>query len=68
MLLQDKQTGTLVKILDIEELINPNQETIHGKYQAGQEEQEEENFAKESLTFPSGEELPRCWLEANYQK
>ncbi|NJL09865.1 MAG: acetyltransferase [Calothrix sp. SM1_7_51] len=67
MFLQDQQTDSLIKVLDVEELINPNQETIYGKSQSGEEEQDEESFAKENLIFPSGEALPRCWIDANYK-
>jgi hypothetical protein len=67
MLLQDKQTGALVEILDVDELINPNHSEINGQSQSGQEEQQPEPFAKENLVFPSGEQLPRCWMDANYR-
>lgn len=66
MLLQDKQ-GTLIKILDIDRLIDPNDSKVPGKIQEGQEEQEPEEFSKQNLEFPSGEILPLCWLDANYQ-
>lgn len=68
MLLQVKDTSDLVKIVDIQELIDPNIDTVHGKEQEGQEEQDTDSFKKENLVFPSGENLPRCWLDANYRK
>lgn len=67
MLLQEKQTGNLVKILDVQALINPAEAEIHGRVQEGQEEQDPESFAKDELIFPSGESLPRCWLDADYR-
>ncbi|MEB3311079.1 MAG: acetyltransferase [Snowella sp.] len=67
MLLKNKQDGALIKIEDTIQLINPLQSNIEGCIQEGQEEQPPEEFAKEMLIFPSGEELPRCWLDANYQ-
>jgi hypothetical protein len=67
MLLKDKQNGTLVEVLDITTLIDPMTEEIQGSIQNGQEEQPPEEIAKAELVFPSGEELPRCWLEVNYQ-
>lgn len=67
MLLQSKQNGTLVEILDIEALINPVQDHVPGRIQDGQEEQDPEEFSKQNLIFPSGEGLPRCWLVADYQ-
>ncbi len=67
MLLQIKDSSELVKIVDIKELIDPNIDTVHGQEQQGQEEQETDSFKKENLVFPSGESLPRCWLDANYK-
>ncbi|MBE9050044.1 acetyltransferase [Nostocales cyanobacterium LEGE 11386] len=68
MLLQLKDTGDIVKILDIQELIDPNNHIVHAQDQVGEEEQEPDSFQKENLIFPSGETLPRCWLDANYRK
>ncbi|WP_013324275.1 hypothetical protein [Gloeothece verrucosa] len=68
MLLHDKQTDSLVEILDLQSLFNPVQNTVKGSSQAGQEEQSPKEFAKDSLNFPSGENLPRCWIDANYRK
>jgi hypothetical protein len=68
MLLQNKQNGHLVEILDIKQLFDPTQKSINGQYQVGQEEQDPEDFQKQTLIFPSGEELPRCWLDANYNQ
>ncbi|MDZ8108184.1 MAG: acetyltransferase [Nostoc sp. DedQUE12a] len=67
MLLQLKDTGELVKILEIEELLDPNTDVVRAKDQEGQEEQEPDSFKKENLVFPSGEDLPRCWLDADYR-
>lgn len=68
MLLQKRQNGTLVEILDIQEVINPNQAEVMVQVQAGEEEQDPEPVQKINLVFPSGEKLPRCWLDAEYQK
>lgn len=68
MLLQDKHNGDLIKVSDIKQLIDPTQASVNGQYQSGQEEQDPEHFQKQSLVFPSGEELPRCWLDANYNQ
>jgi hypothetical protein len=67
MLLQLKDSGELVKITEIQELLDPNNDTVHAKDQEGQEEQQTDSFKKENLIFPSGEDLPRCWLDANYR-
>jgi hypothetical protein len=67
MFLQSKEQGVLVKVLDVKELFDPSKSEIQGRIQAGEEEQDPEAFAKEGLVFPSGESLPRCWLDAEYQ-
>ena len=67
MLLKDKQNETLIEVLDIKSLINPASNQICGSVQNGEEEQPPEEIAKERLIFPSGENLPRCWQDANYQ-
>ncbi|MBO3459821.1 acetyltransferase [Aetokthonos hydrillicola Thurmond2011] len=67
MLLQIKDSGELVKISDVQELINPNRDTVQAKEQQGEEEQQTDSYKKETLVFPSGENLPRCWIDANYR-
>jgi hypothetical protein len=67
MFLQLKNSSDLVKIMDLQELIDPNSNMIHAKDQEGEEEQETDLYKKEELVFPSGEELPRCWVDANYR-
>lgn len=67
MLLQEKESGDLIEILDVEALISPTKQEVPGKNQAGQEEQETATFAKSKLVFPSGETLPRCWTDENYK-
>ncbi|MBW4592248.1 MAG: acetyltransferase [Brasilonema angustatum HA4187-MV1] len=67
MLLQDKQTGHLVEIQDFEALISPLKPTIVARLQAGEEEQDPEEYEKQQLVFPSGESLPRCWIDENYK-
>ncbi|MBE9184679.1 acetyltransferase [Microcoleus sp. LEGE 07076] len=67
MLLQEKESGDLIEIIDIATLVSPTKTEVGGKSQAGQEEQEPTTFEKSKLVFPSGEVLPRCWIEENYQ-
>jgi hypothetical protein len=68
MLLQKKENGTLVEVVDVQELVNPSQPKVTGRVQQGEEEQDPEAIAKDSLIFPSGESLPRCWIDASYNK
>lgn len=67
MLLKIKDSDDLVKISDVQQLINPNTDTVHAKGQQGEEEQPTDSYKKEILVFPSGENLPRCWIDANYR-
>lgn len=67
MMLQDKQTGTMVEVLDVTSLVNPVEPATPGRVQSGQEEQPPTQFSKEQLIFPSGEDLPRCWVDSNYR-
>uniref|UniRef100_B8HSE3 Acetyltransferase n=1 Tax=Cyanothece sp. (strain PCC 7425 / ATCC 29141) TaxID=395961 RepID=B8HSE3_CYAP4 len=68
MFLQNQETGSMVEILDLTALVNPVQNEVRGQAQAGQEEQQPDVFAKTNLVFPSGEKLPRCWVDANYRQ
>lgn len=67
MFLQDKQSGVLVEILDLDALFDPMETSVPGQVQAGQEEQEPLPTSKDNLVFPSGEALPRCWLDVHYR-
>jgi hypothetical protein len=67
MFLQDKNSATLIEIQDLETLFNPLKNEIEGRIQEGQEEQDATWFAKQDLTFASGEDLPRCWIDPNYR-
>lgn len=68
MLLKEKRTGALVKVLDTDALIDPMSPTVSARIQAGQEEQDPEKFPKEALLFPSNEQLPQCWLNPDYKQ
>ena len=67
MLLKSKATEDLIEITDPDELVNPVQASVKGRNQAGQEEQNTESYQKTDLIFPSGEPLPRCWVDADYK-
>jgi hypothetical protein len=62
----DKESGDLIRIEDVDELFDPLARMVSGRDQVGEEEQDSARFAKHQLVFPSGEALPRCWLDANY--
>ncbi|PZV10740.1 MAG: acetyltransferase [Leptolyngbya sp.] len=67
MFLKHKRDGALIKVLDAEAVFNPMQPTISGRIQNGEEEQDPEEFDKNSLIFPSDESLPQCWTNPDYQ-
>ena len=67
MYLKHKDTGNLVELLDIRAAVDPCQTVVAGRYHAGEELQDPENFSKADLVFPSGESLPVCWIDANYK-
>lgn len=68
MLLMDQQTNTLIKVMQVDDLVNPVRNQIDGRRQAGEEEQPPRTFDKGQLIFPSGESLPRCWTDKNYRE
>ena len=67
MFLQNKSSDTLIEIFDLEALFNPLRNEIEGRIQEGEEEQDPQAFAKQDLTFASGENLPRCWIDPDYR-
>ena len=67
MFLKDRKTGDVVEILDLGALFDPNRDAVEGRFHAGEEMQEPAPFGKATLLFPSGENLPRCWLDPDYR-
>lgn len=67
MLLQHKQTAELVEVNDITQLVNPSEADISAQSQHGEEKQDPARFGKAELVFPSGESLPRCWVDPHYK-
>ncbi len=67
MYLRDKRSGDLVEVLDTLAMIDPCIEQLDGRFHAGEELQDAASFAKGRLEFPSGEALPRCWIDASYR-
>lgn len=67
MFLKHKHTEDLIEVLTVDTLYNPCRSEIKGQIHAGEEMQDPEMFDKSDLVFPSGEALPRCWVDACYQ-
>lgn len=67
MFLKQKTDGHLVEVLDLSSLHDPMQHVFSGRLHYGEEMQDPEPFEKNALCFPSGEELPRCWVDVHYR-
>jgi hypothetical protein len=67
MFLKHKASGKLVEVLGLRDLFNPIHELLIGRYNAGEELQDPEQFRKADLVFCSGEALPRCWTDVHYR-
>jgi hypothetical protein len=67
MFLKRKTDGHLIEVLGVNDLANPNHKTVVGRLHYGEEMQDPESFAKADLLFPSGEGLPRCWVDVHYR-
>lgn len=67
MYLKHVPSGDLVEVLDVKSLVDPYRQQVAGRFHAGEELQDPANFPKEELMFPSGEALPRCWVDPNYR-
>ena len=68
MFLKQKQTGDLIEVLAIADLYNPFKIEILGQSHCGEEMQDPEMFPKSELIFPSGEPLPICWINSQYNE
>ncbi|MET0091016.1 MAG: acetyltransferase [Candidatus Thiodiazotropha sp.] len=68
MYLMQKDSEKLVEVLSLNDLFNPNHGEIVGRFHAGEELQDAETFIKDQMKFPSGEPLPKCWLDAAYRQ
>ena len=67
MFLQQKQNHEMLEVLSLKELFDPFTTSLVGRYQHGEEVQDPEKFEQTNLQFLSGEQLPRCWLDAHYR-
>jgi hypothetical protein len=67
MFLKQKNDNHLVEVLSLADLFNPMHKTVVGRLHYGEELGEADKFAKTDLIFPSGEQLPHCWLDPHYR-
>ena len=67
MFLIEKRSGDLVRVDNVDALFNPFATEVMGRDQVGEEEQDWAVYKKADLTFPSGEALPKCWVDPEYR-
>ena len=60
MFLKHKDSGNLVEVLDVKAAADPCQAIVAGRYHAGEELQDPENFAKTDLVFQPYSTSPPC--------
>lgn len=60
---QHPDDDVLVEVLDPSALMDPFAASVSARILAGEEAQDPHHFVKGELHFPSGEALPRCWLD-----
>lgn len=66
MLVKNREDNTLIQVMNADDLIDPFKQSIQGRQKAGQEVQPTQTFDKSRLVFPSGENLPQCWMDPKY--
>jgi len=67
MFLKDVKSGDLVEIVDVHVLFDPSEAGVQARFQAGEEVGDPVSLSKDGLVFPSGESLPKCWLDPHYR-
>ncbi|MEA1890734.1 MAG: acetyltransferase [Pseudomonadota bacterium] len=67
MLLMEKNSGHLIEVLDPTEVFDPFKDSFTGRLDFGEDVAEPENFKKVGVSFPSGESLPKCWMDPHYR-
>ncbi len=67
MFLKERNSGDLVEVLTLKDLFDPFQVELLVRDQKGEEAQDPERIKKAELVFPSGEELPKCWIDIHYR-
>ncbi|MCS5699013.1 acetyltransferase [Cyanobium sp. FGCU-52] len=65
--LRHDEASSLVEVLDLPQLFDPFQDKVQARLHGGEELQDPADYAKSDLVFPSGEALPRCWVDAQYR-
>jgi hypothetical protein len=64
---QDDDGFGIIEILELKQLFDPFAKTVCARLHGGEELQDQQDYLKKDLSFPSGEPLPRCWYDPLYQ-
>ncbi|OAN11081.1 acetyltransferase [Photobacterium jeanii] len=67
MFLKETRSGDLVDVIDMSSLTNPFNQQVTVQYQSGEDLADPVAIDKQQLAFPSGEQLPECWLNGYYR-
>lgn len=67
MLLKQKNSGHMIEVTNVIDLLNLNMGEVSGCSQEGEEKQDPVIYKKSDLVFLSGEELPKCWVDPHYR-
>ncbi|GAV21489.1 hypothetical protein MMIC_P2484 [Mariprofundus micogutta] len=67
MFLKNADNGDLAQVVNLGEVTDPNATSVTVRYHAGEEAGDPVSVSKSELTFPSGEALPKCWLDPHYR-
>jgi hypothetical protein len=64
--IRNDDDSSLVEVLDLKQLFDPFATEVKARMHAGEEMGDPQAFTKANLFFPSGEDLPRCWVDPHY--
>lgn len=64
---QDDDGFGIIEIMELKQLFDPFAKTFCARLHGGEELQDQQDYLKKDLSFPSGEPLPRCWYDPRYQ-
>jgi hypothetical protein len=67
MFVKQKSSGHLIEVLEMQDLYDPSKATFKGRLNIGEDLPEPEHFDKTDTIFPSGESLPKCWVDTHYR-
>ncbi|MEB3226470.1 MAG: acetyltransferase [Synechococcus sp.] len=67
MFLRHAPEQILIEVLDLRDLWDPFKKEVLARAHAGEEMQDPEIYPKAELLFPSGEPLPKAWLDPEYR-